>query len=434
MEGDTMKLFWSASFFLFLTLTLHASAVLHMQIHGAVSPSSSSYLEAAVQEAGRIDAGLLLIELDTPGGLVTSMREMIRHITNSPVPVAVYVAPKGAHAASAGTYLTYAAHIAAMAPGTNIGAATPIAMMAPGGVNDANASRLSVAGRKARNDAKAYIKSLAQMHDRNITWALQAVDEARSLSAVDALRIGVIDLIAENVPELLRQIDGRTVSLNGTPVTLRTASAEVVPFEADWKTLLLGTLTNPNIAYILLLVAIYGILFEMMNPGTLLPGTVGVIAGVFALYALNLLPFNYAGLLLILLGIAFMIAEVFVAGFGVLGIGGAVAFAAGSFLLFDAETLGTDISLPLIIAFSLISIGFFVLIFGFLWRVRRQKALGGSEEMVGAEAEVLERRDGGYRVRCHGELWQAVSDQPLRPGDRARVTGINRLTLILTKE
>jgi membrane-bound serine protease (ClpP class) len=429
-----MKPFRSASLFLLLSLVVHAAAVLHIEIHGAISPSSSSYLEAAVEEAGRIDAKLLLIELDTPGGLVTSMREMIRHITNSPVPVAVYVAPRGAHAASAGTYLTYAAHVAAMAPGTNIGAATPIAMTAPGGINDANDSRLSVAGKKARNDARAYIKSLAQMHDRNVTWALQAVDEARSLSAVDALKLGVIDLIAENVPDLLRQIDGRSVRLDGIPVILHTAAAELVPFEADWKTLLLGTLTNPNIAYILLLVALYGIIFEMMNPGALLPGTVGVISGVLALYALNLLPFNYAGLLLILLGIGFMIAEVFVAGFGVLGIGGAIAFAAGSLLLFDAETLGTDISLPLIIAFSLVSIGFFVLIFGFLWRVRRQKALGGSEEMVGAGAEVLERRDGGYRVRCHGELWQAVSEQELQPGDRVRVTGIDHLTLTITKE
>ena len=429
-----MKLFLSAPLFLLFSLLLHANTVLRIQISGAISPASSSYLETAVKEAGRIGAELLVVELDTPGGLVTSMRGMIRSITNSPVPVAVYVAPKGAHAASAGTYLTYAAHIAAMAPGTNIGAATPIAMMPAGGIGDANTSNRSTAEEKARSDARAYLTSLAQMHDRNVTWALQAVDEARSLSAVDALRLGVIDLVAENLPDLLRKIDGRTVSLDGAPVTLHTASAEVTTFEADWKTLLLGSLTDPNIAYILLLVAIYGILFEMLNPGALLPGTVGVIAGVFALYALNLLPFNYAGLLLMLLGIAFMVAEVFVPGFGVLGIGGAVAFAAGSFLLFDAETLGTDISLPLIIAFSLISIGFFILILGFLWRVRRQKALGGSEEMVGSEAEVLERRGNGYRVRCHGEIWQAVSEQELQPGERARVTAMSHLTLTLIKE
>lgn len=409
--------------------------VVRIAIDGAISPASSRYLDSALDAAERQNAQLLLVELNTPGGLVSSMREMIAAITNSPLPVAVYVAPKGAHAASAGTYLAYAAHISAMAPGTNIGAATPISMMQPATTGDANASHLSTAEQKARNDATAYIKSLAQLRDRNATWALQAVEEARSLSAVDAQKLGVIDLIADDVPDLLQKLDGRKISLNGKMLTLTTASAPVVTFEADWKTELLATLTDPNIAYILLLIALYGLFFEFMNPGSVFPGVTGAIAGVMALYALNLLPFNYAGLLLMLLGIAFMIAEVFVAGFGILGIGGALAFAAGSLLLFDAQTLGSDISVPLVIAFSLVSIGFFVLVFGFLWRSRRQKALGGSGEMIGTEAEVLEAYGDGYRVRCHGEVWHALCDTPLRPGMKTEVVGIDHLTLtVIPKE
>ncbi len=425
-----MKPFRYVVLLIALTLSLHAATVLRIEIRGAVSPASSSYLEAAVTEAQRINAVLLLIELDTPGGLLSAMHEMVLAIADSPLPVAVYVAPSGARAASAGTFLTYAAHIAAMAPGTNIGAATPVSML-PG---DANASHLPAMGHKVRNDARASIQSLAQMRDRNASWALQAVDEAHSLSAADALRLDVIDLIAETPEELLRKIDGRSVRIGGETRILKTTGAGIVTFGADWKSRILATLTDPNIAYILMLVALYGILFELLSPGTLLPGTVGAISGLLALYALNLIPFNYAGLLLMLLGIGLMVAEVFVAGFGVLGIGGAVAFAAGSLLLFDAETLGQDISLPLIIAFSLITVGFFVLILGFLWRVRRQKALGGSDAMVGAEAEVLEVHAGGYRVRCHGEIWQAVSEEPLTPGERVRVSAIDALTLTLTKE
>jgi membrane-bound serine protease (ClpP class) len=359
---------------------------------------------------------------------------MIQDMTASTIPVCVYVAPSGAHAASAGTYLTYASHIAAMAPGTNIGAASPISMMQPPGAKDINGSAFSTAEQKAKNDAKAYIKSLAQLRDRNITWALQAVEEAESLSAEDALKLGVIDLMADNTRQLLEKIDGMTVKANGPAVTLDTASAEVIIFEADWKTELLGIITDPNIAYILLLVAIYGIFFELMNPGAIVPGVIGVISGVLALYALNLLPFNYAGLLLIILGIAFMIAEVFIAGFGILGIGGVIAFAAGSLLLFDTQTLGSGVSIPLVIAFSLVSIGFFVLIFGYLWRSRSRKVLGGSEEMIGAEAEVLDSYDEGYHIRCHGEIWRAVSDEPLQTGDTVHVTSIDNLILKVTKE
>jgi membrane-bound serine protease (ClpP class) len=421
--------YFFALFLVFSSLFGASETVTHLQIQGAIGPASSNYLEEGLAWAQDHHAKMVLLELDTPGGLSTSMREMIQGIVNSPIPVTVYVAPKGARAASAGTYLLYAAHVAAMAPGTNLGAATPISLLPPAKSGDRNASVASVAEKKALNDAMAYIKSLAQLNERNATWALQAVEEAKSLSAEDALRLGVIDLIAEDRADLLGKLDGRTVKLGDKNVTLETAGALVTPFEADWKTRFLAVITNPNIAYILLLVAIYGIFFELMNPGTFFPGVIGMISGVVALYALNLLPFNYAGLLLILLGIAFMIAEVFVAGFGILGIGGAIAFAIGSFLLFDAQTLGTGVSIPLIIAFSLVSLAFFLLILRFLIRARREKVVTGAEELVGASAEVVEAKGKNYRVRCHGEIWQARSESDLEVGQQVRVERIDGLTL-----
>lgn len=421
------------AWFLFIASLFGASpTITHLQIQGTIGPASSNYLKEGLSSAKHHDAAMVLVELDTPGGLSTSMREMIQGIVNSPIPVAVYVAPKGARAASAGTYLLYAAHVAAMAPGTNLGAATPISLMPPSKSGDRNASAVSVAEKKALNDAMAYIKSLAQLNERNATWALQAVEKAKSLSAEDALRYGVIDLIAEDRNDLLARLDGMSVAIGDKNVTLRTGDALLSSFEADWKTRFLAIITNPNIAYMLLLVAIYGIFFELMNPGTFFPGVIGLISGVIALYALNLLPFNYAGLLLILLGIAFMIAEVFVTGFGILGIGGVIAFAFGSFLLFDAETLGTGVSIPLIIAFSLVSLAFFLLILRFLIRARSEKVVTGAEELIGASAEVIEATQKGYRVRCHGEIWQAASDSTLKVGQHVHVERIEGLTLYVT--
>jgi membrane-bound serine protease (ClpP class) len=417
--------------FLLLLSPLFAaeSIVVNVAIKGAVGPASASVLQEALKEAHMQKAEALLIELDTPGGLSTSMREMIQAISNSSVPVITYVAPRGARAASAGTYLLYASHVAAMSPGTNLGAATPISLMQPPKQLDINSSTPSTAEKKAINDAVAYITSLAQMNERNVTWAVNAVASAESLSAEDALRLGVIDLIAGDTQELLQKVDGRTVKLLDKKAKLHTKASVVVPFEADWKSRFLAVITDPNIAYILLLIAMYGIFFELMNPGAIVPGVIGVIAGIIALYALNMIPFNYAGLLLIVIGIAFMIAEVFVAGFGVLGIGGAVAFAFGSLLLFDAETLGHDISLPLIIAFSLVSLGFFIIVMRLFVRSRSAKVVTGAEEMVGASAEVLEITENGYHVRCHGETWQAVSDNPLKIGQKVRVTGRDGLIL-----
>ena len=425
-----MKALFLWIFLLLLPLCSAASTTIAaIELRGAIGPAGSRFVQETMERARAQNAEMVLIELDTPGGLSSAMRDMIQTITNSPVPVIVYVSPKGAHAASAGTYLLYAAHIAAMAPGTNLGAATPVSLMSAPKMEEADQSKASTLERKARNDAVAYIKSLAELNDRNATWAVMAVEEARSLSAREALRLNVIDLMADDRTELLEKLDGRSVTVKGRTLTLQTKDPQVILLSPDWKTRLLSAITDPNIAYMLLLLALYGIFFELMNPGSLFPGVIGAISGILALYALNMLPFNYAGLLLMLLGIALMIAEVFVAGFGILGIGGTVAFAVGSLLLFDSQTLGQGISTPLIIAFSLLSFLFFVYVLRTLLRSRSVRAVSGIEEMIGSTATVIERREKRYRVRCHGEIWYAESEQTLSIGQTVRVKGLNGLIL-----
>ena len=416
-------------FITFLPLFASTSTIMKLEIKGAIGPASSYYLKEGMAAAVLQNAQMILIELDTPGGLSSSMREMIQEITNSTFPVITYVSPKGAHAASAGTYLIYASHVAAMAPGTNLGAATPVSLMPTPMITDLNNSSPSALEKKVINDAIAYIKSLAELNERNISWAVEAVKEGKSISAKDALSYGVIDLMAEDSNELLRKLEGRSVTVSGNNVILRTEGAIIQTFKPDWKIKFLSIITDPNIAYMLLIIAIYGIFFELMNPGAIFPGVIGMISGVIALYALNMLPFNYAGLLLIILGIAFMVAEVFITGFGILGIGGVLAFAFGSLLLFDADTLGSGVSIPLIIAFSLVSLGFFIFVLQFLIRSRSVKIVTGVDEMVGASAEVLELNDKGYRVRCHGEIWYADSNVTLKIGQKVRVESLSGLVL-----
>lgn len=424
-----MKSFLILLVILSLELFANTSAVVKLEIKGAIGPASSSYLEKGVAFAKAKNAQIVLIELDTPGGLSTSMREMIQVITNSSIPIVIYVSPKGAQAASAGTYILYASHIAAMSPGTNLGAATPVGLIPMPKTADLNSSAISTLEKKITYDAMAYIKSLAELNDRNVSWALLAVEGSASISAEDALKYGVIDIIAQNTQELLNKLDGRKVVISGRSLTLKTKNIVVQSFEPDWKTRFLSIITNPNITYMLLLIAIYGIFFELMNPGTFFSGVVGVIAGVISLYALNMLPFNYAGLLLILLGISFMIAEVFVAGFGILGIGGVIAFIFGSLLLFDADTLGSSVSIPLIIAFSVSSLAFFILVMRLFLSSRSAKVVSGVEEMIGSVAEVIESFENGYIVHCHGETWSAISESKLSVGEKVKVTGLSGLIL-----
>lgn len=418
---------------LLLLLPLYAQTnITHMSIQGAIGPASSDYLKKGLAFAADNKSQLILITLDTPGGLSTSMREMIQEILNSAIPVVIFVSPQGSRAASAGTYLLYAAHIAAMAPGTNVGAATPVSLMKLP-LKDQNSTQ-SAMEKKVINDAVAYIKSLAQLRHRNSDWAVLAVKEGQSLSANDAFEKGVIDIMAPNKEKLLKKLEAKRIQVLGKRVTLALKDANHLHYEPDWKSQLLTIITKPSIAYILLMIALYGIFFELMNPGGLFPGITGLISGVMALYALNLLPFSYAGLFLIFLGIIFMISEVFITGFGILGIAGVVAFTLGSVLLFDAKTLGEDISLPLIIALALSSLAFFIFILRLFMRSRSSKVVTGSEEMIGLPVEIIEKKGDLYYVLCHGESWMAKSSLELKPEDRIYVKSVRGLTLILDKE
>jgi len=416
---------------LFLTLLplfASPSIIFQLEIKGAIGPVSSDYLKSGISEAMGQNAQMVLVILDTPGGLSVSMREMIQDITNSTIPIIMYVSPKGARAASAGTYLLYASHVAAMAPGTNLGAATPVSLLPTSTAKNQN-NHITTLEKKAINDAMAYIKSLAQLNDRNVSWALDAVELSKSISAKDALGHGVIDIIADDTDELLKKLDGKAVKISGKMIILKTKDAIIVHYKPDWKTNFLSVITNPNIAYLLILLAIYGIFFELMNPGAVLPGVLGSISGLIALYALHIIPFNYAGLLLIILGISFMIIEVFVAGFGILGIGGVIAFAFGSILLFDADTLGDSVSIPLVIAFSLVTLAFFIMVMKLFLSSKSAKVVAGVEEMIGSYAQVVDLSAKGYHVLCHGEIWNAVSESKLVVGQKVEVTELSGLVL-----
>ena len=423
-----------------------------LEIDGAIGPPIADYVSRGLAAVRPSDAGLVILRIDTPGGLDTSMREIIRAILASPVPVAAYVAPSGARAASAGTYIAYACAIAAMAPGTNLGAATPVQLqglpLLPGGQpqppakgKDGNDAASKVAAgtepqdaetRKILNDATAYIRSLAELNGHNADWAVEAVRSAVSLSAVDALKLHVIDVIADNVPDLLRQIDGRTVTVAGKPVRLATAGLEPVTVAPDWRTRFLAVITNPNVAYLLMLLGAYGLIFELLNPGAVLPGTVGAISLIIALFALNLLPIDYAGAGLVLLGIALMLAEAFIGTFGVLGFGGIVAFIFGSVVMFHGNAPGFGLSISVVAAATLVSAALFLLVLAMLLRSRRRPVVTGGEALAHAEGEVVAWEGAAGRVRVNGEVWQARSPHPLQPGVPIKVVG--RDGLVLTVE
>ena len=342
---------------LFSTLLFSANnKVVSLKIEGPISPATATFLKEAFLEVKKQDASFVYLALDTPGGLATSMREMIQDILNSKIPVVIYVSPKGARAASAGTFLMYASHVAVMAPGTNIGAATPVNLMQPQSPakkdekkDNTLEKQKSAMEKKVINDSIAYIKSIAELRDRNIKWGILAVKEGASISALEAVEKNVIDFMADNEEELFEKLNNFEVTIDKKVIKLDTKNMELIAITPDFKTKFLMAISNPSIAYIFLIVAMYGILFEMMNPGSIFPGVLGSISALIALYALNILPFSVVGLLLIFLGIAFMIAEVFLSGFGILGLAGVVSFAFGSILLFDEKTLGVGVSLSLVI-------------------------------------------------------------------------------------
>jgi membrane-bound serine protease (ClpP class) len=443
-----------------------------LEINGAIGPATSHYVVHGLEAAHQSGARLVVLEMDTPGGLDTSMRDIIRAILASTVPVATYVSPAGARAASAGTYILYASHIAAMAPATNLGAATPVPVGGepqaptpiPGGTppegpgshptgpdgssgtkpeapdakhgepsgtspNNAPGAPATAMERKVVNDAVAYIRGLAELRGRNAEWAEQAVRGAASLTATAALQQHVIDLVARDLPDLLVRLDGREVRLGERSVKLATRDLEVLRAKPDWRTELLAVITNPTVAYGLMVIGIWGLLLEGYNPGAVLPGVAGSICLLIALFAFQILSVNYAGLALVVLGTAMIIAEFFFPTYGSLGVGGLVAFIVGSLILFDTDVPGMNVGRPLIAAFATVGALMIAGIVYLATRAMRHPIATGAQSMIGATAEVVADFTGKGRVRYGGELWNARSEAALHAGQSARIVKVEGLTL-----
>lgn len=467
MHRSLRLLFFSSLAFLGLTLGLgnllasspeqqntRGSAVL-LTVKGAITPGTLDYLERGLRKAQQEESEIMILKLDTPGGLDSTTRDIISLFLNSDIPVATWVAPAGARAASAGTYMLYGSHVAAMASATHLGSATPVSMGGglPGDeasddterdenrdeadeearTEDAEPKRegSSAMERKVLEDAVSYIKNLAERHGRNAEWAEKAVRDADNLTAREALEINVIDLMADSVNELLEAMHGREVVMTGgTTRELSTANLDVIEFDPDWRTRLLSIITDPTVAYFLLILGFYGLIFEFSNPGSLVPGILGTLSLLLALYAFQVLPVNYAGLALILFGVALIVAEAFIPSFGILGIGGVIAFVSGSVLLMDSTNIA--VSLPLIGGIALIAAVFM------LWAVtrfiglRKRKPTIGEEAAPGEECEALEDFTGQGRVRFHGEIWKArLQSQQTQAskGERLKVIRVQGLTL-----
>jgi membrane-bound serine protease (ClpP class) len=399
-------------------------AIWVLDLDGAVGPATSDYLLRGMEHANAAGAGLIVIRMNTPGGLDGAMRDIIQGILASRVPVATWVSPQGARAASAGTYILYASHIAAMAPATTLGAATPVSIGGPGSLSEPGkeqdpeaapepeAKGSTAMERKMINDAAAYIRGLAELRGRNSEWAELAVRDARSLSAEEALEQNVIDLVAANMD-------------NSAPLH------EAAP---DWRTQFLATITDPNLVLILGMIGFYGIILEFYNPGSLVPGTIGVICLLLAGYSLQLLPVNYAGLALLVVGIGLMIAEAMAPSFGILGMGGVVAFVMGGIILFDSEIDAFRVGWPILLAFALVTAGFIIVTISLALRMRRQQVSTGIEQIVGLGGEALEDIANEGQVRVGAEIWQARSDHPIEKGSRITVTEVSGLELHVKEE
>ena len=448
-----------------------AGSALLLRIDGPIGPATSHFISAGLERASNEGHAIVILQMDTPGGLDTSMRDIIKDILASPVPVVSFVAPNGARAASAGTYILYASHVAAMAPATNLGSATPVAIggegpsfpadedengeeskgqandksatgqdgkdeSKDGGAKERDAKKArrragseTAMDRKVINDAVGYIRGLAELRGRNADWAEKAVREGVNLQSSAALELKVIDLVATDVPDLLAKLDGRVLELGASEHTLATRNLTVETVEPDLRTKFLLVLTNPTVAYGLLLIGIYGLMFEGYNPGAVLPGVAGAICLLLALFAFQILPVNYAGLALIVLGTLLVIAEAFVPSFGALGLGGIVAFVMGSIILFDTGVPGFEIALPLI---GGIATAAALVLAGIVWmfnRARQRPVVTGAEQMIGSYAEAVNDFEGAGTVRFGGEMWNARGSVPIRAGQRVRIVRMEGLLL-----
>ncbi len=421
--------------------------VVMLEVKGPIGPAISDFIERNIEKAAEEGSEAVILMMDTPGGLDTSMRDIIRAMLSAPIPVVVYVAPSGARAASAGTYILYASHVAVMAPATNLGAATPIPI-GPGAMpgedkkkesgkdkddenkeSEAQGSPQGAMQRKIVNDAVAYIRSLADLRGRNADWAEKAVRSGESLTAEAALEQNVIDFMADDVDALLAKLNGRKVKVQSGELIIDSKDWKVVTVEPDWRTQFLAVITNPNVAYLLMLLGVYGLLFELYSPGAIIPGLVGAISLLLALYAFQVLPVNYAGAALILLGIALMVTELVTPTFGAVGVAGVIAFIVGSIILFDTDVEGFQVSMPLVVTIGAAAGVLFSATIMIALRQRRRPVVSGQEEMVGGLAEALETFDESGKVRTHGEIWFARTQQPVKAGQKLRITNVQGLTL-----
>lgn len=411
-----------------------------VEVDGAIGPVTHDLITRAIEDAEADSAKMVVLLINTPGGLDHSMRKIIAAILNSEVPVVTYVSPPGSRAASAGTYILYASHVAAMSPATNLGAATPVQigglpkMPTPatpeseeGEAKKTPQDNKTSMEKKIINDAAAYIRGLAKLRGRNEEWADKAVREGVSLTAEEALEKGVIDMMANSVTDLFKQLHGQTIVLKDRSVTLDTEALIIERIKPDWRSRLLSIITDPNIAYVLMLIGIYGLIIEFSNPGAILPGVAGAICLLLALYAFQVLPINYAGLALVAVGLVFIISEVFVTSGGILGLGGVIAFVMGSIILFDDEYLA--VSLPLIGGVAAIAAGFLLWILRRLSTIRRKQVVSGLEYLIGQMAEVIHDFTDKGRVRVEGESWVAESTVPLLAGQKVRIKSVDHLVL-----
>jgi len=392
---------------------------------GIINPVASEYFTGLIDRANKEKAEAVIIKLDTPGGLDTSMRDIVKAINNSDVPVIIYVAPSGARAASAGVFITLAAHIAAMAPGTNIGAAHPVAL--GGGQMDEEMKK------KVENDAAAYIRSIAEKRGRNAKWAEDAVRKSVSITEKEAVKLKVVDIIAKDMKDLLKKIDGRRVmTINGERV-LHTANAPVQEYPMGWRLRILNALSNPNVAYILMILGIYGLFFELASPGAILPGVVGAICLILAFYAFQTLPVNYAGLLLILLGIVLFIAEIKIVSYGLLSVAGAISMILGSIMLMNTDVPFFKISWAVILPVVVVTALFFSVVIGMAVKAHRRQPVSGLEAMIGLTGEAYTDIDPEGKVFIHGEIWNAKSDEKINRGEKIKVVNTEGMTLIVKR-